>query len=123
MKTLKDLIDYDNHAQRTIKRWESDSEFRKTKSITEHMDTLTKFMERHIALTYYLLDYYIVDENGDSISLYEAKLKLGLLRTIRKVSMKEKRKENEKKVKKIIDEYEEKINTVAKKIILIKSIS
>jgi len=121
METLQDLINYDNDSKKMLKRWESDPEFRKTHSLTNLIDKTTVFIARHIALQYYLLDNYI-DIDGETISLFEAYIKLGFLKSIRKVATKDDKQDVILQLDGEIPKYENKIEMKIKTITLVKPV-
>jgi len=120
METLKQLMEYDSMAQRVIKRWESDPLYRQKQPIAKYLNTLTDFVTNHIAKIYYLLDNHIEDEDGKPVSLYQATMKLSLLRSIRKVAIKENKQEIVDKLTPVIKDFETKIEEKSKEVKLLK---
>jgi len=120
METLKDLVKYNQEASRILKRWESDAEFRKQRTITKHLNGLNKYVSRHIALQYYLLDNYITIKGDGPMSLFEAFKKLELLKSIRKVASKMEESDKVQQLNPAIKEYENKIEKKLRSTKLIK---
>ena len=120
METLKDLIRSDHEIARLISRWESDAVYRKQRTVTKHLGSLNKYVTNHVALQYYLLDNYVEIKGDGKMSLFEALMKLKLLKAIRKAAAKDEESEKLEQLDPVIKEYENIIENKIKKVKLIK---